>query len=235
MNVTDSNNYRGIALSSVFGKLFDLIFLNKYSDSLYTSKLQFGFKPRHSTSMCSMFLKGALAYYVVDGGSAFCTFLDATKAFDQICKLFRELLKRDLPRIYVRLLANLYTNNVAHISWNEINSKKFVIKMVSDKVVSLALSYIIYIYIYIYIDGLLRMLRELNVGCFIGDMFVGALAYADDINLLAPTPSVMRHLLYICEQYGRKFSIMFNANKSAWMYVTNTMLVYLNFSLMASA
>ena len=44
--------------------------------------------------------------------------------------------------------------------------------------------------IYIYIDGLLRLLRESNVGCFIGNVFVGALAYADDIALLAPTPRV---------------------------------------------
>jgi len=51
-------------------------------------------------------------------------------------------------------------------------------------------------------------------------VFVGALAYADDVTLLAPTPIAMRHLLYICEQYGRKFSIVFNANKSAWLYVT---------------
>jgi len=41
---------------------------------------------------------------------------------------------------------------------------------------------------YNYIDGLLRLLRESNVGCFIGNVFVGALAYADDIALLAPTP-----------------------------------------------
>jgi len=107
-NVTDSSNYRGIALSSIFGKVFDLIFLDKYSDCLCTSELQFGFKAGHSTDMCSMVLKGTLAYYVVDGGSAFCMFLDATKAFDRIdyCKLFRELLRRDLPAIYVRLLCN---------------------------------------------------------------------------------------------------------------------------------
>ena len=53
----------------------------------------------------------------------------------------------------------------------------------------------------IYIDGLLRLLRESNVGCFIGNIFVGALAYnADDIALLAPTPPAMRHLLLICEE-----------------------------------
>jgi len=83
-NVTDSSNYRGTALSSIFGKVFDLIFLDKYSNCLCTSELQFGFKAGHSTDMCSMVLKETLAYYVVDGGSTFCTFLDATKAFDRI-------------------------------------------------------------------------------------------------------------------------------------------------------
>jgi len=121
-NATDSSNCRGIALSSIFGKVFDLIFLDKYSDCLCTSELQFGFKAGQSTDMCSMVLKETLAYYVVDGGSAFCKFLDATKAFDGIdyCKLFRELLRRDLPAIYVRLLCS--TNTVAHLSWNRMLS-----------------------------------------------------------------------------------------------------------------
>jgi len=37
-----------------------------------------------------------------------CTFLDATKAFDRVdyCIIFRELVKRNLPGIYVRLLVN---------------------------------------------------------------------------------------------------------------------------------
>ena len=98
VNISDSSNYRGIALSSVFGKLYDVVFLDKFSNSLCTSELQFGFKAKHSTSMCTMVLKETLASYVVDGGCAFCTFLDATKAFDRVgyCKLFRKLLKCDL-------------------------------------------------------------------------------------------------------------------------------------------
>jgi len=60
--------------------------LSKDSDRLCTSDLQFGFKIGHSTDMCSIIglLKETLAYYVVDGVSALCTFLDATKAFDRI-------------------------------------------------------------------------------------------------------------------------------------------------------
>ena len=33
----------------------------------------------------------------------------------------------------------------------------------------------------IYIDDLMRGLANLGVGCYIGDCYVGALAYADDI------------------------------------------------------
>ena len=37
----------------------------------------------------------------------------------------------------------------------------------------------------IYTDGLLKRLEETGVGCHMGSRFTGALAYADDITLLA--------------------------------------------------
>jgi len=43
----------------------------------------------------------------------------------------------------------------------------------------------------LYVDGLLVALSKAGVGFFIGDYFVGALIYADDIVLLAP-PSAVR-------------------------------------------
>ena len=55
-NVTVSANYRGIALSSIIGKIIDLILMNRYYDKLVTSELQFGFKEKRSTTMCSMIL-----------------------------------------------------------------------------------------------------------------------------------------------------------------------------------
>ena len=71
----------------------------------------------------------------------------------------------------------------------------------------------------IYIDDLLVRLAQSGVGCFIGFNFVGALAYADDIVLIAPTPSsAMRQLLLICDMYAVEYDIMFNANKSKFMY-----------------
>ena len=68
----------------MLAKQFDLIFINTFERCLSTSDLQFGFKKKHSTSMCSMVLKETLAYYSTDGGVALCTFLDATITLDRV-------------------------------------------------------------------------------------------------------------------------------------------------------
>jgi len=138
--------------------------------------------------MCSLVLKESLAYYTVDGGIAFCTFLDATKVYDCVdyCKLFRELLKRDIPPVYLRLLLNMYTNSVAKVNWNGECSNYFTVAngVKQGSIVSPVL-------FCVYLDGLLLALSDAKVGCYIGKVYVGALAYADDVTLLAPTPRAM--------------------------------------------
>ena len=66
----------------------------------------------------------------------------------------------------------------------------------------------------VYIDGLLVALSKAGVGCFIGSNFVGALAYADDVVLLAPTATALRRMLSICDCYASEYCISFNAIKS---------------------
>ena len=64
VNAADSNNFRGIALSSVYGKLLDTIVLFQFG--LQTSQLQFGFKAKSSTNLCTFVLKEALSYYATN-------------------------------------------------------------------------------------------------------------------------------------------------------------------------
>ena len=52
-----------------------------------------------------------------------------------------------------------------------------------------------------------------------GNNFVGALAYADDIVLLAPSASALRIMLAICDNYAKEYSITFNASKSKCLVV----------------
>jgi len=62
----------------------------------------------------------------------------------------------------------------------------------------------------VYTDNLLVRLSNANVGCFIGSNYVGALAYADDLVLLAPTASALRKMLAICDVYAAAYSMSFN-------------------------
>jgi len=50
----------------------------------------------------------------------------------------------------------------------------------------------------VYIYDLLLLLSKAGVGCYIGSNFVGALAYADDVVLIALTAIALRTLLIIC-------------------------------------
>jgi hypothetical protein len=210
-NLTDSANYRGISLNSLFGKIFDLIVLSKYRDCLVTSDLQFGFKAKRSTNMCSLVLKECIAYYTNNSSSVYCTMLDATKAFDRVeyCKLFRKLMSRQIPPVIIRMLLNMYINHVTRIGWSGIFSDRFCVKNGVKQ--GGILSPVLFC---IYFDGLLSDLASANIGCFMGGFFVGVLAYADDVVLLAPTPNAMRSMLTVCENYAKEFYVSFNANKS---------------------
>ena len=58
--------------------------------------------------MYTIVLKESIAYYVNNGSSVYCTFLDASEAFDRVeySKLFRLLVKRQLglPAVILRML-----------------------------------------------------------------------------------------------------------------------------------
>jgi Reverse transcriptase (RNA-dependent DNA polymerase) len=74
----------------------------------------------------------------------------------------------------------------------------------------------------VYIDDLLVKLSRSGIGCFSGLNFVGALAYADDIVLVAPTPAAMRKMLTICDKYAADYNIMFNPGKSKFLVTASS-------------
>jgi len=61
----------------------------------------------------------------------------------------------------------------------------------------------------VYIDELLLKLSAAGVGYYIGSTLVGALVYADDIVLICPTPSALRLLLKLCDDFACEYDVMF--------------------------
>ena len=51
-NISDSNNYQPIALTTIISKLFEPILLLKCENYLGTCSNQFGYKKGHSSDLC---------------------------------------------------------------------------------------------------------------------------------------------------------------------------------------
>ena len=62
-----------------------------------------------------------------------------------------------------------------------------------------------------------------------GEFFVGILAYADDVVLLAPTANAMRVMLARCDSFAKDCNIIFNANKTKCLYITSRLRSRLGF------
>jgi hypothetical protein len=168
--------------------------------------------------MCTMVLKEAIDYYRTNGSDVYCTMLDATKAFDRVeyCKLIRSLLTKRLPVIIVRFLLNIYLFQATSVAWNGCKSSCVtVIKGVRQGAI---LSPVLFC---IYFDELINELETAKYGCYIGFCFVGVLVYADDLVLLAPSANATRKMLKICDAFGERYSVIFNADKSKCLLCTS--------------
>ena len=67
----------------------------------------------------------------------------------------------------------------------------------------------------------------MNIGCFIGHNYVGALAYAYDLVLLALSASALRKMLAICDAYAAECCMSMNAQKSKCLVILSNTCRYL--------
>jgi len=97
--MSDTTNYRPVAVATVVSKLLAHFILSSISPFLGTTDNQFGFKAGHSTDQCTFLLKQTASYFVTHGSSVHAVFLDASKAFDRLhMKLFEKLIQRKAHR-----------------------------------------------------------------------------------------------------------------------------------------
>ena len=61
-------------------------------------------------------------------------------------------------------------------------------------------------------DELLQELRSLGVGCYVADMYCGAVGFCDDILLLAPTRDGMQMMLKTCESFALRNNLQFSTD-----------------------
>ena len=82
-DLTSSNNYISIALSSLILKIFDWIILLFY-ETLCLDDLQFSYQKNCSTTMCTWMVIESIRYFTRNGSDIFTCAMHMTKAFDMV-------------------------------------------------------------------------------------------------------------------------------------------------------
>ena len=210
-NHSDLSNYRGITISPIASKIFEHVLKNKFQDHLLTSSQQFGFKPKHSTSHAVYCLKMTINYYVNNNSRVFCSFLDASKAFDRLVHsgLFLKLMERNVPKLFLDVIVTWYSDLQCQVKWGETMSDWFTLTagVRQGGVLSPA-------FYSIYTDGLIQILKSKGIGCYIRNNFAAAIFYADDMALIAPSIKGLQSLIDCCAEYCSAWDICLNPKKT---------------------
>ena len=212
-DTSDKNNYRPIAIVIAASKLFEICILKVLDACLITHDHQFDFKSKHATDMCIFTVKSVIKYYTEQNTAVYTCLLDARKAFDRVnhWTLFAKLIDTQAPLLIVRVLLFWYQMQNVCIKWGNSYSHYFTIcngvrqgGILSPRLFAL------------YVNQLTDGLLSCNAGCYINDMCINHVMYADDICLLAPSASAMQSLLDVCYDYGSDNDILFNPIKSVY-------------------
>ena len=112
-----------------------------------------------------------------NGNHVYCSFLDASKAFDRLVNsgLFLKMIEINLPKIFIDIIICWYDGLFCQVLWDGTYSDWFpVIAGVRQGGV---LSPDFY---GLYVDDLLSLLEASSIGWYLLNKFAAALIYADE-------------------------------------------------------
>ena len=68
------------------------------------------------------------------------------------------------------------------------------------------------IFFSLYIDDLFTILKNSGFGCYINNLFYGAVSYADDIVLMCPSRNGLQHMIDICYNFFKQLNLVISIN-----------------------
>ena len=115
---------------------------------------------------------------------------------------------RKVGLVFIRLLMFIYINQRCFVKWREIRSYSFEVKNGTRQgsVFSPKGGF------GVYLDPLLQLLRESGHGLMNGLHWYGALAYCDDLILLATSVASLQQMVNICSQHAAANDLLFSTH-----------------------
>jgi len=171
------SDFRGITISNIVSKIFEhclLIMTGKY---LHSSERQFGFKKGVGCQHAIYSMRKIVDYYTERGSTVNVCSLDLASAFEKINHiiLFEKLMNRNFPKNILAILINWYKKLFSIVKWGCSFSAVFsiTIGMRQGSVLSPSI-------FAVYVDDVLRKLEKCKLGCYIKNVCMNSLCYADD-------------------------------------------------------
>ena len=228
---SDCNNYRGISLLSIVGKLFARVILNrlqKLADRVYPES-QCGFRAERSTIDMIFSLRQLQEKCREQKQSLYIAFIDLTKAFDLVSRdgLFKVLAQIGCPEKLLSIIKSFHTDMKGVVQFDGSSSAPFDVKSgVKQGCVLAPTLFGIYfavmlkqafgsatqgIYLHTRSNGNLFKLSRLKAKTKIREVLIRDMLFADDAAITAHTEKDLQDLMdcfaKACEDFGLTISL----------------------------
>ena len=228
-DLTKTDSYRGIALTSIVSKTMHRMILNRMKSSLerVLRRHQNGFRPGRSTSSHILSLRRILEGATAKNLPAVMTFIDFRKAFDSVHRgiLMKILRAYGIPDKLVDLIEKTYTDTLAKVMTPEGLTEAF--KILARVLQGDTLAPYLFIIVVDYIMRTAMSNLEEPVGFTIRPRQsrrhpaekLADVEFADDVALITDTIKEAQEFLLSLEEAARCVGLHMNEGKTKYLFV----------------
>ena len=209
-------NYRGITLTSVFAKVFEIILAERIKPILEERNIpqetQTAYRSGHSSRDSIFAGLEAVEKFTSEGDNVYTCFFDLTAAFDTVefCVLLDHLFGAGIKGKCWRLIRHWYRDVNSTVQVCKHQSAPFNLErgIRQGSVLSPSIFNLV-------IDPLLKKLKDRSLGLSINGLFLGAFAHADDIRTLATNHDDSAQQASIVHNYTKQKGLQLSIEKCA--------------------
>ena len=209
------DNYRGITLLSVLGKLFTRVINNRLENwaeeyGIYI-EAQNGFRKGRGTVDSIYILNEIISSFISSGKKLYAFFIDFSKAFDYVVRdnLWYKLLQYGIGGNILKIIMSMYKCVKTKVYVNGQTSASFEYKLGVRQ--GECLSPFLFA---MYVNDMEEALSQGNTGVTVDDVKLFLLFYADDAVIFAESAEELQNGINILFRYCNRWKMKLNTDKS---------------------